>query len=123
MPGAEGKCLGIKRTSNTSTTSKCHQITSPGSVFFQGCYTAKAGNADKGLVESTYYLLRNTGSAPAPITKSGVVLTSGENGFLKGLWISSQSLLPFLKTYSELLPHSIVKTFLSVEDSGCSSHH
>lgn len=47
---AEGKCIGIKHMSNTSTTSKCHQITSPGSVFFQGCYSVKAGNADKGLV-------------------------------------------------------------------------
>lgn len=35
---------------HTSTKSKCHQITSPGSVFFQGCYSVKAGNADKGLV-------------------------------------------------------------------------
>lgn len=28
--------------------SKCRQITSPGSVFFSGCYSVKAGNADKG---------------------------------------------------------------------------
>lgn len=48
---AEGKCIGTKHTSTTSTTtSKCHQITSPESVFFLGCYSVKAGNADKGLV-------------------------------------------------------------------------
>lgn len=34
--------------SEQNTKSKCYQITSPGSVFFSGCYRLKAGNADKG---------------------------------------------------------------------------
>lgn len=34
--------------SEQNAKSKCRQITSPGSVFFLGCYSVKAGNADKG---------------------------------------------------------------------------
>lgn len=44
-PSAESKYIGTK---HTFFKSKCHQITSPRSVFFSGCNRVKAGNTDKG---------------------------------------------------------------------------